>query len=265
MKKIRLIASDIDGTLLQNGAVSLEPVLFDQIRELRKNGILFLAASGREYTNLQRLFEPVKDDIAYLCLNGCLTVYEGKILSRSEMDPDTAHELISAFEACDRTEVLISGLNTCYIRPKDPEYLHVVRDIVHNTVTVVDDLHHIPEPYSKISAYEKDNVNDLEEWQKQFGSRITVQIGGQKWLDCAPRGVNKASGFLQLLKHLQIDPADTIMFGDNDNDHQILEAAGMAAAVENAVPSIKAICPYTAKTVPEALNRILHGEELLQQ
>ena len=75
MEKIQLIACDLDGTLLQNSAQEIDPIIFTQIKRLQQKGIVFMAASGREYTNLRRLFEPVKDDIAYLSLNGCLTVY----------------------------------------------------------------------------------------------------------------------------------------------------------------------------------------------
>ena len=70
MKHIQLIASDIDGTLLLNGLQGIDPEIFNLIHKLQQKGILFMAASGREYTNLRNLFSPVADDIAYLCLNG---------------------------------------------------------------------------------------------------------------------------------------------------------------------------------------------------
>ena len=49
---IRLICSDIDGTLLQYGKKELEDEIFEQIRELHRRGILFCPASGRQYTSL---------------------------------------------------------------------------------------------------------------------------------------------------------------------------------------------------------------------
>ena len=58
---IHLIASDIDGTLLQGGQTRLDPALFDVIERLEQHGIRFAAASGRQYTNLRRLFAPVAD------------------------------------------------------------------------------------------------------------------------------------------------------------------------------------------------------------
>ena len=67
---IYLIASDIDGTLLQGGQTRLDPALFDVIERLEQHGIRFAAASGRQYTNLRRLFAPVADKIDYICENG---------------------------------------------------------------------------------------------------------------------------------------------------------------------------------------------------
>ena len=67
---IRLICSDIDGTLLQYGRKELEGEIFEQIRELHRRGILFCLASGRQYTSLRKLFAPVADCCVFLCENG---------------------------------------------------------------------------------------------------------------------------------------------------------------------------------------------------
>ena len=67
---IKLICSDIDGTLLQYGKKELEDEIFEQIRELHRRGILFCPASGRRYTSLRKLFAPVADCCVFLCENG---------------------------------------------------------------------------------------------------------------------------------------------------------------------------------------------------
>ena len=59
-RKIKLVASDLDGTLLLNGAQSLQPGTCQLIHRLCQKGVIFLAASGRQYANLQRLFAPVR-------------------------------------------------------------------------------------------------------------------------------------------------------------------------------------------------------------
>ena len=64
--KIRLIASDLDGTLLLHGARACSSELFSLVRQLSDRGIYFVPASGRQYPNMQRLFAPVDDKLMYL-------------------------------------------------------------------------------------------------------------------------------------------------------------------------------------------------------
>ena len=60
---IKLIASDLDGTLLQNGAQELNPEIYDLILALKERGIHFAAASGRQYASERNLFKPIADEI----------------------------------------------------------------------------------------------------------------------------------------------------------------------------------------------------------
>lgn len=57
MDSVKLIASDMDGTLL-NGKGELDPAFFPLFRELELRGIRFAAASGRQYDGLLRTFAP---------------------------------------------------------------------------------------------------------------------------------------------------------------------------------------------------------------
>ena len=67
---IRLVATDLDGTLLIGGRNLPRPEAFAVIERVCDAGALFMAASGRQYASLRHLFEPVADRIGYLCENG---------------------------------------------------------------------------------------------------------------------------------------------------------------------------------------------------
>ena len=69
---IKLIASDLDGTLLQEGTMDINPEIYDIIHKLKAKGIVFAAVSGREYDSIARVFAPVKDDIYFIAGNGSL-------------------------------------------------------------------------------------------------------------------------------------------------------------------------------------------------
>ena len=67
---IKLVVSDIDGTLLKEGTDQINPEMFDAIRQMRARGILFAASSGRQYASMRHVFEPVANDMIFIAENG---------------------------------------------------------------------------------------------------------------------------------------------------------------------------------------------------
>ena len=79
---IKLIASDLDGTLLQEGTMDINPEIYDIIHKLKAKGIVFAAVSGREYDSIARVFAPVKDDIYFIAGNGGIISFQGEIIEK---------------------------------------------------------------------------------------------------------------------------------------------------------------------------------------
>lgn len=265
MAELKLIACDLDGTLLLNGAQSLQPDTCGLIRRLLQKGILFFAASGRQYTNLRRLFAPVSDEIGYLCENGCVSFYQGKQLHKERMERRLGRELIEAIQQTDGAEVLVSGVMECYVQPKDMYFYHHMRDIVKNDVTLVPDILNTAEEYMKISVFEKDGLQTDAYWRERYGSRCTVVTGGNAWLDIMPLHVNKASALARILDSLGISPEECMAIGDNDNDYEMLEMVGFPAAVSSAKPHIRALARYETDTVEHLFENILSGNIVLDK
>ena len=71
---VKLIAADIDGTLLDSNK-NLSPDLFDLIKKLKEKDVKFAIASGRQYFNLLDNFKDVKEDLVYISDNGSI-VYD---------------------------------------------------------------------------------------------------------------------------------------------------------------------------------------------
>ena len=104
---IKYIASDLDGTLLHNGAQQLPEEIFDLIRALKSRGIHFIAASGRQYYNMYRMFEPVQNDISYIAENGSLCIHNHEIISRGVIDRDLGLRIIEASRQYDSCNCLV--------------------------------------------------------------------------------------------------------------------------------------------------------------
>ena len=68
---IKLIASDMDGTLL-NSKKHLSPSIHDVLKKLKNKDIIFVAISGRDIFSLKEIFKDVEEDIVYASNNGKL-------------------------------------------------------------------------------------------------------------------------------------------------------------------------------------------------
>ncbi|MDY3917727.1 MAG: HAD family hydrolase [Candidatus Limivivens sp.] len=258
---IKLIASDLDGTLLLNGAQTLNPGTVELIHELTGQGRIFAAASGRQYANLQRLFAGVEKEIAYICENGALVMYRDEVVEKHTIDRETGQEILKAMMEREGAEALLSGVNTSYIQPKNPSYADHMKYVVKNNVTIVEDILKTEEPYLKISVYEKDGINNSEGyWKERFSDRVTVVTSGNAWLDTMPKGVHKGTAIKSLMKKLNVRPEEVLALGDNDNDIEMLEEVTFSFAMEKAKPGVKKVCRYGTACVEDTLREVLGGK-----
>ncbi len=79
--KIKLIASDMDGTLLDGDGL-VPPETFDLIIALRERGVRFVASSGRRYDRLCEFFGPVRDRMDFVASNGAQVFADGVQIDR---------------------------------------------------------------------------------------------------------------------------------------------------------------------------------------
>lgn len=237
---IRMIASDLDGTLLFNGEQNLPKELFPFIQRLKDMGILFVAASGRQLSNMRRMFEPVKDDIAYICENGAAAVYGGKVLYEDAFAPELVEEVIHTAWEKENTEMTISCLNNYYLRPKTEEFLVMMRDVVRCDYKLLGDTCHVPESCMKMAVYEKNGADaHLQFWQERFGNRCKVVTSGPAWIDFIPFGTSKGKGVKRIMELLGIQPQECAAFGDEYNDIELIESVYYGFAMETAKPGVK--------------------------
>lgn len=260
-KRIRLIASDMDGTLLQEYGAKCSDELFELICRLEEKGVYFVPASGRQYPNLQRLFGPVDDKVIYLCENGALVMHLNQALTKHYFDDGLALELCHAVYEQPECEVLISGERTSYLIPKKPSFVTYIRDEVGNDVTIIDKPERISEPILKVSFYTARQYRDgaTEALEKQFSGKCQIMTSGNEWVDFAPFGTNKGMALAALGEKLGIAPEEMAAFGDNENDRSMLELVGHPYIMENCNPSIRNIPGMRCRRVETELRNILAG------
>lgn len=251
---IKLIASDLDGTILLNGAQSVDHSLFKTIHQLSEKGIIFAPASGRQYNSLKMLFEPVEKDLMYIAENGALVMYKNEVVFKKPMDRKLAMDIIEdIYEHCN-CEVLVSGLNTAYIKPKEKEYLHRMTSVVKYKTSVVDSFDDIEEDILKVSVCDISGIqNSKEYFTKKWSDKVLTAVSGKLYLDFTAIGVNKGTAIKNIQKKLGITPEECMAFGDNYNDIEMLDYVAHSYAMEKAVDEIKTHAKYTTGLVEKTL------------
>lgn len=263
----KLIASDLDGTLLQDHVRRIDEQTLKLIENCLDAGISFAAASGRQYQNLRHLFAPVADRIDYVCENGCLVFAGNKLIHRDTMPRELGNAIIDAILATPHANVMISSIDSSYLLAGNDAFYHHVRDYVGNQVTLTTDIHDMPEPYFKISLFDDCYTDgcpsiDSQPFREQFGKDCHVVYGGNGWIDFMPKNTNKATALAHLGKYLAIGPQDIMAFGDEENDKEMMQYAGFPVAMAQGNPEIQQMAKLTTGTVSEILKKVLDACDL---
>lgn len=264
--RTRVIVSDLDGTLLRKGAQKLEETAIDLIKKLIDNGYLFIAASGRQYANMQRLFEPIADRITYICENGSLIMHQGVVVQKNTIELDVMKEVLKdmlAIQETSDTEIVVSAVDASLVIPKKPEFDKILREHVNNNVRVIENYLEIEEDVIKFSIYFRNGIpKDKEkEFHDQYDSKLQIVDGGNGWFDFTAWGVNKGAAIMKLSQNLKFHLEEVLCFGDSENDISMLQLAGKSYAMDTANSKIKAVCHKTCEKPETVMSELLRNNE----
>ena len=214
MDRIRLIASDMDATLL-DGHSQLPPDFLHLVQELAGQDILFAAASGRPLYKLEEMFAPVLEQTLLVADNGGAVRWRGKDLFVSRMEPEVWHRLTACAEE-NGDSFVVCGLENAYLRPCDRCYDAVYRNF-YNRIAYVSDLYTIDAAVDKFTIYlPQDNAQEVYEkvYGPRFGQELAVAVSGKCWIDVTNPGVTKGKAVDRLSRLLDIPSGAMMAFGD---------------------------------------------------
>lgn len=242
---IKLIVSDIDGTLVPDGSHQINPEIFDVILRLRAKGIQFAAASGRQWVSIESIFQPVKEKIFYLSDNGAYVGCHGRNLFINTIERQTVMDMVKEVRNSEGLEVMVSGPDVVYLETKDQEILDWLIHGYKFQVQQVDDLTQVESEFIKVSVYRKSEVEaHTRALRNKFADRLKITIAGDMWMDCMKPGINKGQAVKLLQDSLLIKPEETMAFGDQLNDIEMLKQAYYSFAVGNAREEVKAAARF---------------------
>lgn len=261
-RMLKFIASDMDGTLLDsNGCMSEE--IYEIIMQLKSLGIIFAAASGRQLESLKKRFMPVDDDIIYLAENGTYVLYKGEELYSNVLERETVDEIIESINGIEKSVAFLCGKKHAYA--VDEDLVKFMRQPIFGyDIVKVNDFSEVKDDILKISLF--DCVDPRERSLKILGpkykDKLYMAVCGYNCLDIMNMGASKGTAIKEIFRKFGINKNESIAFGDNYNDIEMLQEVGKSYAMGNAEAYVKSRASHiigsnNENAVIETLKRIV--------
>jgi Cof subfamily protein (haloacid dehalogenase superfamily) len=264
---IRLVVSDLDGTLLDaQGQIPSE--FWPLLSELNRQGGNFVPASGRQYATIRRLFAPVASGLAVIAENGAYVVRDGVELSSNTMDREVVNRLITSVRelviAGSDVGIVVSGKRSAYVERVDDAFIREVNKY-YVALEPLPDLLAVDDAILKVAIFdfaraETNTAPALASYR--VGHQVVVS--GDHWIDVTNPNVNKGAAVRDLQSQLGVSAEQTVVFGDYLNDLEMLDRGELSFAMSNAHPEVIARARYQAPTnadlgVVQVLKRLLNS------
>ncbi|UMB53374.1 Cof-type HAD-IIB family hydrolase [Lutibacter sp. A64] len=251
--KVKLVVTDMDGTLL-NSESKISDHFLGLYKQLKKNNIKFIAASGRQYFSIvDRFDKSIQDEITIIAENGAFAMRGNKELFTLELPTAYISKSIEILRKVKNAQIVLCGKKAAYIETENEAFISMFKNY-YSEYTLVDDLTKVTDDtFFKIAAFHFEcSETYIYPSVKQLENELQVIVSGKNWLDISHNNANKGYALNIFQKELNIAKEETMVFGDYNNDLKMLELADFSYAMENAHQNVKNIANFLTKTNDES-------------
>ncbi len=237
---IKLIATDMDGTFLSDDK-KLPEGCDALLAKLKEMGIRFVVESGSIYPSLERQFPNHLADIIMVAENGAIVVDNKKEVISFPMKKELVINALESMEGISGVEPVVCGKYCAYTRVKEIQDVFVGPKMQYE-MELVDNLYDYVDDAIKTAAILY-NGKTLSEAYKELRPLLHEDIyaagSGEDSIDIGTVGVNKGAAVRTLQEQWGITPEETLVFGDQFNDVEMLGQGYYSYAMAHAVEDVK--------------------------
>ena len=250
MLTYKIIACDMDETLLSSDA-SICRRNIEAIAKAKAQGVKFVPCTGRGFRSVEGVLKTLNlfDEAGQYVIgfNGA-SITENKGHRSLFWDPipfdlaDTIYRKSASYGLCmhiyTRDTVYISG-----ITPDEEDFLRGRMAYVPTAEKTLDFLRGKEEVCKLIIMHtDYSRLQEIHAEMKPLLDDITVSFSSNRYIEFMHKGVTKGVALLKLAAMLGVEPEETMAIGDNINDIEMLQAAGLSVGVHNLNPLIRQYC-----------------------
>ena len=259
---IRVIATDMDGTLLDpKGQLDL-PRLEKILDKLDQCDIRFVIATGNEVHRMRQLLGHLAERVVLVVANGARIFENDELLQAQTWDDAMVDKALGHFKGREcQDQFVVTGMNGGFVKEgtvfteldkfMTPEMIEKLYQRMNFVDEFDSSLFGGVLKMSMVVGEERlDSV--LQEVNDLFDGRVRAVSSGYGCIDILQDGIHKAWGLVELLKRWNLKPEQIMAFGDSENDIEMLELAGISFAMENAEESVKRVATKVAPANSQA-------------
>ncbi|HFH6947069.1 TPA: sugar-phosphatase [Streptococcus agalactiae] len=258
MTSIKLVAVDIDGTLL-NSKREITPEVAKAVQEAKSKGVKIVIATGRPIIGVQDLLEELKlnEERDYVI------TFNGGLVQDTATGDDIIKETLTYEDYLD-FELLARKLGV-HMHAITKEGIYTAnRDIgkytIHEVTLVNMPLfYRTPEEMGdkeiiKLMMIDQPDILDaaIAKIPKKVLDNYTIVKSTPFYLEILPKNVNKGTALLHLAEKMGLTVDQTMAIGDEENDRAMLEVVGNPVVMQNGNPELKKIAKYITKSNEES-------------
>jgi hypothetical protein len=235
---IRLIVSDLDGTLLSPDH-RLTDTVREAVRRFVHSGGLFTIATGRFAPSVQPIVEALSIDIPYILCNGAVIADRRRIWAASSLPVE---ELAPFLAEADRQGVAVllfqeTGANA-FRRTRDVELFEQKEGITCRLVNPAEEWRGGPVQKALLIG-DMERIRTIwETYRPGFRRTYTTIQSEDDYFEIIPDNQSKGAALTTLMKLLRVEPQEVMALGNQLNDLDMLCRAGIGVAVANSHPEL---------------------------
>ena len=249
---IKLIVSDVDGTILTGGQTQVSDGVFKAIENLKSSGKKVAVASGRTYGSLEALFAPVKKDLYFICCDGAVTVYNDKVVYCKQIGAGDIMSILRRPEYDDCGIMLCTPKMSYVIRGSEDFSMTAERQSGEDTF-YIENLYDLKDPIIKIAVWSKEGkavpLNFLPK-------SLRISYLSEEWCEYTSAISDKGLAVSDLQMRLYMSKFDTAAVGDGINDIVMMKKAQMAVSANKSYAGLLPVCNYHTDDVAGFLENL---------
>jgi len=248
LSAVKMVVTDMDGTLL-NSKSEVSGRFFELFDELQAHEVKFVAASGRQYSSIFDKLKRIHDRIAIVAENGGFVKQGDLELDSVILDRSLVIDMLPVLREIDGLYTVFCGKQSAYIESRDQKFTDILGEY-YTHFDIVDDLSVVDyDEFFKVAVYHFDGSEaHVYPYVKHLESHLQVKVSGRNWIDISDPRAHKGNAVKLLQRRHGIGRKETMVFGDFNNDLEMLQEAFFSYAMENAHPNVKKAARFSTKS-----------------